>query len=276
MGEEKSRRNGTVRVGVFDSGIGGLTVLKACVGKLPDCLFYYYGDNARAPYGSRPCGEIVRFVSEALRRFERIGVDAAVLACNTATAVCAEQMRAAFPFPVVGVEPAVRPAALQCSRVLVLATPRTAESDRLRRLLTRYPQCEFTVCALPHLAGAIERALTLGETLTISDHLPAGRYDGVVLGCTHYVFFRQEIARFYGCRVFDGGEGTANRLKSLFAEQFGRKENGIDDHSQPEQNPNICFTKKCKEKENRGVIFLGNGGKVNESVYFTNICFNSI
>lgn len=276
MGEREKEPGGVVRVGVFDSGIGGLTVLKACVGKLPDCLFYYYGDNARAPYGSRPRGEIVRFVAEALRRFERIGVDAAVLACNTATAVCAEQMRAAFPFPVVGVEPAVRPAALQCSRVLVLATPRTAESDRLRRLLARYPQCDFTVCALPYLAGAIERALTRGEKLTISDHLPAGRYDGVVLGCTHYVFFRQEIARFYGCRVFDGGEGTANRLKSVLAEQLVRRKNGIADHPQPEQNPNICFTKKCKEKENRGVIFLGNGRKVNESVYFTNICFNSI
>ena len=232
MGEREKEPGGVVRVGVFDSGIGGLTVLKACVGKLPDCLFYYYGDNARAPYGSRPRGEIVRFVAEALRRFERIGVDAAVLACNTATAVCAEQMRAAFPFPVVGVE--------------------------------------------PYLAGAIERALTHGEKLTISDHLPAGRYDGVVLGCTHYVFFRQEIARFYGCRVFDGGEGTANRLKSVLAEQLVRRKNGIADHPQPEQNPNICFTKKCKEKQNGGVIFLGNGGKVNESVYFTNICFNSI
>lgn len=235
MGEREKEPGGVVRVGVFDSGIGGLTVLKACVGKLPDCCFYYYGDNARAPYGSRPRGEIVRFVSEALRRFERIGVDAAVLACNTATAVCAEQMRAAFPFPVVGVEPAVRPAALQCSRVLVLATPRTAESDRLRRLLARYPRCDFTVCALPYLAGAIERALTRGDKLTISDHLPAGRYDGVVLGCTHYVFFRQEIARFYGCMVFDGGEGTANRLKSVLAEQLVRRKNGIADHPQPDR-----------------------------------------
>ena len=100
-----------VRVGIFDSGVGGLTVLAECVRKLPDCLFYYMGDNLHAPYGSLPPDLIAHYVFAALRRFARLGTDAVILACNTATAVCAERARAAFPFPVIGMEPAVRPAA---------------------------------------------------------------------------------------------------------------------------------------------------------------------
>lgn len=263
-----------VRVGVFDSGVGGLTVLAACVRRIPSCRFYYLGDNARAPYGNRPSEEIARYVLEGLNVFRRLHVDAAVLACNTATAVCAERARAMFPFPVIGVEPAVRPAARVCRNVLVLATKRTAESKRLSDLLSEFPECRFTVCAMPHLAGAIERSLTKGERLTISDHLPRGSFDGVVLGCTHYVFFRDEIAHFYGCKVFDGGEGTANRLQAVLSSRFPSLNFGTADHPRSEQNPNICFIKKCKDSGFGGVIFLGKGRKENKSVYFTNICFN--
>ena len=172
-------------------------------------------------------------------------------------------------------EPAVRPAAEVCRRVLVLATPLTAGSDRLRALVGRFPQTDFTVCPLPGLAGAIERSLARGESLTISDHLPKGQYDGVVLGCTHYVFFRDEIARFYGCRTFDGGVGTANRLQSVLSHRFPSMDFGTDDHARPKQNPNICFNKKCKEMPKKGVIFLGKSRKINKSVYYTNICFKN-
>ena len=268
--------NAIARIGVFDSGVGGLTVLAACMKKLAGCSFYYFGDNAHAPYGNRSEAEITEFVFRGLRRFRRIGVDAAVLACNTATAVCAERARNAFAFPVVGMEPAVRPAAASCRRVLVLATPLTAASRRLERLTASFPDTSFTICGLSGFAGAIERALTCGEPLTISDHLPQGRYDGVVLGCTHYVFFRDEIARFYGCKVFDGGEGTANRLQSLLIQKHKYSLFGTDDHFDPSQNPNICFTKKYKEMRKFRVFFLGNSAKTNKSVFLTNICFKKI
>ena len=261
-----------VRIGVFDSGIGGLTVLAACRRLLPAVRFYYWGDNGHAPYGSRPREEIASLALRAMGRFARLGVDGAVIACNTVTAVCIGQLRAACKFPVIGMEPAVRPAALACKHVLVLATPRTAESGRLQALIARCRGCNFEVCALPHLAGAIEGALTRGERLTLSDHLPRGSYDGVVLGCTHYAFFREEIARFYGCKVFDGGEGAARRLKNVL-------KLGMDDHAQPPQttiNPNICFNQNCKERGLGGVIFLGKSRKINESVYKTNICFRKI
>ena len=260
---------------MFDSGIGGLNVLAACRSLLPGCLFYYYGDNAHAPYGARPKEEITRYVNGVLSVFEGLGVDAAVLACNTATAVCAEEMRDKFSFPIVGMEPAVRPAAAACRNVLVLATPHTIASARLHELIARFPQCRFTLYAAPALAGAIEQHLTRKAPLTLSDHLPAFDPDGVVLGCTHYVCFRREIARFYGCQVFDGVLGTAQRLTSVLAERVGREKIGTGDHHCPTWNPNNCLTKKCRKWQKKGVIFLGKGGKINQKVYFSNICFTS-
>ena len=217
-------------VGVFDSGIGGLTVLAECVRRLPGCDYLYYGDNAHAPYGSRSAEEITHLVRAALRVFSAYGVDAAVLACNTATAVCAQLMRKEFPFPVVGTEPAVKPAAERCSRALVLATPRTIGSDRLRSLVKRFPWCAFTLFAPPDLAGAVERAEGRAEKVKLEDHLPRGNYDGVVLGCTHYVYLRREISAFYGAPVFDGNRGTAQRLASLLSDGGERGFAGTADH----------------------------------------------
>ena len=167
-------------------------MLAACMRRLPSQKFFYYGDNTHAPYGSRPPEEVERYVQEAMNVFLRLRVSAAVLACNTATAVCAEKLRKEFPFPILGMEPAVAPAARVCRNVLVLATPLTASSRRLHDLIARFPECRFRVAALPDLAGAIERYFALREPLTLSDHLPEIACDGVVLGCTHYAFFRRE------------------------------------------------------------------------------------
>ncbi|MDE7158240.1 MAG: glutamate racemase, partial [Clostridiales bacterium] len=176
----------TPLVGMFDSGIGGLTVLRECVRLLPNCRFLYYGDNDHVPYGSKTEEEIYSYTERAMEYFLRAGVNAAVLACNTATAVAAEGLRKRFPFPIVGLEPAVKPASEACKNVLVLATPRTAESGRLHRLVERF-SCRFHIVPAPELAAAIERNLTQGEPFSIADYLPKGEFDGVVLGCTHYV-----------------------------------------------------------------------------------------
>jgi glutamate racemase len=251
------------RIGVFDSGIGGLTVLETCLRVAPDLNYFYYGDNFHAPYGNRSAEEITVFVRRALTKFSEIGVDAAVLACNTATAVCAERMRGEFPFPVIGTEPAVKVAAKTCRNVLVLATSRTVESARFQSLIQSVPSCRFTPFAARGLAGAIEAKFLFGKSLTLSDHLPKGNYDGVVLGCTHYVYLKSEISAFYGgIPVFDGNEGTAKRLVSVLSE---RKTN-LYDHRQPldiTQNTNNCLTKI----QSKGVYFVGKGGKINESVF---------
>lgn len=254
------------RVGVFDSGIGGLTVLKECVRLAPDCAYYYLGDNFRAPYGSRPPEELLGFVREALLAFSEIGVDAAVLACNTATAVCADVLRREFPFPVIGTEPAVRPAARVCKRALVLATPATCASGRLHALTAQCPSCDFTLFPAEGLAAAIEKKLTKGEELSLDDHLPRGDFDGVVLGCTHYVFLRRQIADFYRLPTFDGNSGVARRLRSVLWDTVGtdRDETG---EKLGFLTTNKRLQKMQKNLPKKGVFFIGNAKKCNKTVF---------
>lgn len=252
-------------VGIFDSGIGGLTVLRECAMQIPGARFLYYGDNEHVPYGSRTKEEICFFAELAMVYFLRAGVDAAVIACNTATAVAAERLRERFPFPIVGMEPAVKLAAERCKNVLVLATPRTVESDRLKKLTERF-SCRFQIAPAPALAQAIEQSLTSRTPLSLADHLPEGDYDGVVLGCTHYCFYKREIAEFYGCEVFDGNAGTAKQLKKRL--NLPRKGNflekcGTVDHT----NTNICLSFDCNKMPKNGVIFVNKSQKINFSVY---------
>ena len=159
-------------IGVFDSGAGGLGVLFECLRLSHGVRYFYLADEAHAPYGSRTEQEIASYVREGLQIFGALGVDAAVLACNTATAACVEEMRRAFPFPVVGTEPAVRLAERAgCKHALVLVTPRTAQCARFRALLAREKE-RFTVFSPPRLASAVERFVTEGEPLSLSCHLP--------------------------------------------------------------------------------------------------------
>lgn len=275
------------RVGVFDSGIGGLTVLGDAVRVCENTDFFYYGDNGNAPYGSKTEEEIFRLTHAAVSRFALLGADAALLACNTATAVCAEALRREFGFPIVGMEPAVKLAALHCKNALVLSTPKTAESARLKNLLTAYPNCRFTVCGLPYAAGEIERRFTeralatAGEPLAVQTllrgtDLPREGFDGIVLGCTHYIYFRREFSEFFGAQAFDGNAGAANRLSAALGarkidpnDPLREKNSGVDDHGRPYENPNIRFLKM----RNNRVFFLGKWAKINEFVFISNVCF---
>ncbi len=257
-------------VGIFDSGIGGLTVLEACRSLAPQNVYLYYGDNARAPYGSRRPAQIARFTREALDKFRALGAEVVLLACNTATAVCAETMRREFAFPVLGLEPAVKPAAEVCRNVLVLATPRTAKSARLKRLAARFPQCRFTLYGAEGLAGEIERALTEGRTPDYEPHLPKGDFDGVVLGCTHYCFLRREISAFYRLPVFDGNEGAARQLILTLRRQNANECFETENHKKPPISPQGYLTKISKKS---GIFFLGEGANVNKEVYFRTFVF---
>ncbi len=252
------------RVGVFDSGIGGLTVLNACVKRLSGVRYYYYGDNLRAPYGNRGEEEIRSFLKEAFDKFLRMKTDAVVLACNTATAVGITSLRKEYPFPIIGSEPAVKPAAAAGKKILVLATETTARSARLQMLTGRFPECDFQIAACPYLAGAIERHFTMGEPLLVSAHLPDGKFDGVVLGCTHYSFFAREISSYYSAPVFDGAEGTAKRLEQvLFSIGLGRT-----DHFSPPQIFRVESHKMLKNNHDIPIKFVGNCKNINQNVYF--------
>lgn len=211
-------------VAFFDSGIGGLTVLSACEKQLSDGLFYYYGDNHHAPYGNLPFKKIRKYVFKAFKQFKRLRVSAAVIACNTATAICVEGLRKKYSFPILGAEPAVYTAAKNGGKVLVLATKATCQSPRFKRLCEKasndFPHAEICIRECPGLAEDVERNVhTLGYDFT--SHLPRERADAVVLGCTHYIYIVEQIKRYYGCPVYDGNEGIARRLTEILGTDEG-------------------------------------------------------
>lgn len=213
-------------IAFFDSGIGGLTVLQACKKLLPNETFYYYGDNKRAPYGNLPVEKIKKYVARAFKRFQRLRVKAVVLACNTVTAVCVEELRKEYAFPIIGTEPAILTAAKRGGEVFVLTTRATYKSIRFQALLKKtrelFPKTEIKAFPCDGLAGAIEKKLTNKEE-DYTPFLPQGKPSAVVLGCTHYVYVAEQIGRFYGCETFDGNEGVALRLRAVLEEQKTQK-----------------------------------------------------
>lgn len=212
-------------IAFFDSGIGGLTVLAECEKHLSDSVFYYYGDNSHAPYGNLSPKKIRKYVFRAFKKFRRLNVRAVVIACNTATAVCVEELRARYSFPIIGAEPAVCMAAAKGGKVLVLATKATCGSKRFQKLCQQakvlFPQSEISICPCEHLAEEIERNINI-EGYDFTPHLPDVRADAVVLGCTHYIYIVEQIKRHFGCPVYDGNEGIARRLVSILKEEDGK------------------------------------------------------
>ena len=215
-------------IGVFDSGVGGLSLLCELRRLLPNEDFIYYGDRANAPYGAKTHAQILEISKGIVNELLSRGAKAIVVACNTATAVAIEPLRAAYPkLPIIGIEPAVKPARLSgCHRVLVLATPVTVSESRFAALLRANSSegCEFVGVPCHELAFMIESDKTSAEienymSSVFAPYREEG-FDGIVLGCTHYPLALDEIRRAAGesVRVFDGSDGTARRTKALLEE----------------------------------------------------------
>lgn len=214
-------------IAVFDSGLGGLTVLRALRGRLPQEDYFYFADTRFLPYGDRPeafLRERGVLIAEALARR---GAKALVIACNTATAAAAEAIRAASALPIVALEPGVKPAAaLSKSGVIgVLATTRTLQSERFRRLVGNHANhVRVLAQACPGLAEAIESEGPHGPRVAaLLDAgvapLAAAGADVVVLGCTHYPWVAEGIARRLpaGTVVLDTGAAVARQLERRLA-----------------------------------------------------------
>lgn len=212
-------------IAVFDSGLGGLTVLRALQERLPQEDFFYFADTRFLPYGDRPevfLKERGVLIAEALARR---GAKALVIACNTATAAAAEAIRAASSLPIVALEPGVKPAAtLTRSGVIgVLATTRTLQSERFQRLVGNHaPHLKVIAQACPGLAEAIETAgpesAEVATLLNIFvEPLAAAGVDVMVLGCTHYPWVAAAIARRLpvGATLLDTGAPVARQLERL-------------------------------------------------------------
>lgn len=252
------------KIGVFDSGIGGLTVLHACAG-LVEGEFFYYGDNGNAPYGTRSEEEIYALTRRAFDVFACLQVDAAVVACNTATAVCIERLRAEYSFPVVGTEPAIALAAQSCDSCLLLATKATLRSERLARLLRRFPALTVRSLAPERLVEEIEHNIFSLQKVDLS-FAKAREGEGIVLGCTHFVYLRPYLKG----KIFDGNEGIALRLGKILGKAGSnvhpdREGEGKAVFSGKNENKNICFCKKAKKMPK--ISYLGAYGGYNKSIY---------
>ena len=203
-------------VGVFDSGVGGLTVLGCLVAELPHERFVFFGDSAHAPYGDKPPEEVLELSRRIAASLVNEGAKALVIACNTATSVAAQALRTEYPtIPVIGVEPALKPATLapQHRRILVMATAATLRLGKFQRLEDRWG-ADSEVIEVPcvGLADLIEK----GDPASPAIHelLERGKVDSVVLGCTHYPLVREQICEVMGdVPLFDGGEGTARETR---------------------------------------------------------------
>lgn len=292
-------------VGFFDSGIGGLTVLSACKKCIPGEIFYYYGDNKRAPYGNLSPSEIRKYVFAVFEKFRRLEVKAAVLACNTATAVCVEELREKYDFPIVGAEPAVFSAAKKGGEVLVLTTRATYCSARFQALCARagekFPSARIRPVACDLLAGVVEKCLT-EKNFDFTVLLPKARPDSVVLGCTHYIYIEEIIRGYYGCEIYHGNLGMARRLQAVLREDLPAKwelesknrdgrppKEKIDEKSpvlttnerekekanKRSRNLTPKFPKKPENRANDGLFFLGSSKKINEKIHKQMFTFKS-
>lgn len=209
-------------IGVFDSGVGGISVLQELVKLMPNENYIYFGDSANAPYGTKPLEQVVELVcNDAAYLYEK-GVKALVVACNTATSVGIQILRERYTdIPVIGIEPALKPAVLSGNhpKVLVMATPMTVRETKFLRLMKRFEeQAEIMPLPCPGLMEFVEKGDFDSEELeTYLQNLfvPYKKIDAVVLGCTHYPFVKKTIQKVLGYRVrlFDGGEGTARETK---------------------------------------------------------------
>lgn len=217
-------------IAVFDSGVGGISVLRALMDLMPSENYIYYGDSANAPYGSRTIEEIRALTERNVLHLLSEGAKAVVIACNTATSADISILRDRYPhIPLIGIEPALKPAVLSRAhpRVLVLATPMTLRQEKFQRLLAQYEeQADIYPLPCPGLVEYVERGELDGPGLSafLRELLAPCRYpavDCVVLGCTHYPFVADAIQRALGAEVevFDGGMGTARETRRRLEER---------------------------------------------------------
>jgi glutamate racemase len=217
-------------IGVFDSGVGGLSILNALRAELPQERFVYFADTAHAPYGERGDAFVAQRTATIARHLiVTHRIKALVVACNTATAAAIHQLRAEHPaLPVVGVEPALKPAVASSKtrHIAVIATRVTLESQKFDALhASLAAQARFSIIACDGLAGAIERSDTEHIAMLCKKYLRvAGRFgsgpgqiDTLVLGCTHYPFITDELRRWAGdaVRFIDTGAPVAQQTRRL-------------------------------------------------------------
>lgn len=217
------KKEAALPIAVFDSGLGGISVLRELVRRMPNERYLYFGDSANAPYGTRSVEAVRSLTLSCIQRLYDRGIKAAVIACNTATSAAIVPLRERFAdIPVIGMEPALKPAVLEHEPacVLVLATPLTLREEKFAHLLEHYSsRAEIVRLPCPELVEFVEAGAVDTPELRAYLHERLkpyrGRADAAVLGCTHFPFLRGAIRAALGETVtlYDGGPGTARETE---------------------------------------------------------------
>ena len=217
-----------LKIAVFDSGVGGISVLRELMALMPQEQYIYFGDSANAPYGSRTTEEVrVLTLNAAAKLYER-GIKALVVACNTATAAAITHLREEYPhLVVIGIEPALKMATdrFPTGHVGIMATQVTLREEKLDLLVERFPDAKVERIPAPGLVELVEQGkVDAPETEALLRRILApyiGQLDAIVLGCTHYPFVRDTVKKILGenVKVLDGGEGTARQTRRCLAEK---------------------------------------------------------
>ncbi len=212
----------TLKIGIFDSGIGGLSVLCEARERLPEADFIFYGDFDHVPYGEKTESEIISYADDAVRFLSENGCDAIVIACNTATSAAAPYLRSCYELPIIGMEPAAKKA-LELDpekRVIVAATPFTVSGTKMHDLMERFDTGHHVdLLAMPALVTFAESGEFNSEDVLayirneLANYELSG-YSALVLGCTHFNYFKDTFRKVLPEHIalIDGNEGTVNQL----------------------------------------------------------------
>lgn len=214
-----------MNIGIFDSGIGGISILHQAMISLPKENYIFYADTDHVPYGTKSKEQIIDYVDHIMQFMIEYNCKAVVIACNTATAAAARIMREKYEFPIIGIEPAVKPAVEQSGgkRVMVIATPLTIKEEKLQNLVHRIDDTHLVdLVPFPKLVQFAENGIFaakevedyIRETLAGYDMTQYGEF---VLGCTHFNYFKDSFRSLFpeNVRIIDGNEGTINQLKRV-------------------------------------------------------------
>lgn len=231
----QDNNDGLCPVAVFDSGVGGISVLREMVRLMPEEDFLYFGDSANAPYGTKSTEEVRALTIKHVESFLSMNAKAVAIACNTATSAAVRVLRGMYPdLPLVGIEPALKPAVEMTKdpRVLVMGTPVTIREEKFRHLFERFEdRAKIYPLPCPGLMEYVENGEYDSDEIDaflydlLKDYR-GGRINAVVLGCTHYPFVTNSISKVLGpgVRIFDGALGTARELKRRMEEAGVLKE----------------------------------------------------
>ena len=214
-------------IGLLDSGLGGIGVLGEALRQLPNEDYVYYGDTANAPYGDKAPEEVLGLVHQAVERLIELRCKAIVIACNTATSVSAGKLRQELDLPIIGMEPALKPASQLPGdgKILVMATRVTLALPKFQALMAQYGRDAVPV-PCPGLMECVERGELEGPQVTALLRQLLGPWlsqpvKAVVLGCTHYPFLRKAIAALFPKEtpLIDGNAGSVRQLRRRLEEE---------------------------------------------------------